>query len=90
MIVNSYLWVSRFVTALEAKYPFAFGIGYFGKLTWPLIGLVITVPIWIAGIVIFALPFSFAVRYTLWIALLVVTIVLALRTAYVLWRRNQR
>lgn len=90
MIVKYYLWVSRFLTALELRYPLALNPFYFGILTWPLPGLLITAPLWATGIVIYFLPFPFDVRFTFWILLLIVTVVLALRTAYVLWKRNQR
>jgi len=51
-------------------------------LPWVLVLLVMLMPILIVGVVISLLPFSFGVKYALWMLLLVATIVAAMHTAY--------
>lgn len=88
MIRWYFAWVSRLLTAFEnwGSYPVWSG----GRLRASLATVLVTLPIWSLGVVIYNLPFSEGVKFNLWILLLITTIIYALRTAYVLSRKNNR
>lgn len=86
MLLKYYLWASKIVTKLDSNYWLR--PGRWNPLGNFLMLVLITWPVFFVVVVIYLLPLPNNGKFWLWMLTSVLTIVLALRTAFVLSRNK--